>query len=445
MADTSKLDNAYSNMGVLGLTHQQNLGSKTTLRSVLSLSGTHISKHDRLLDWSDRLLRLDENYTKPYARASVTASRQVSARHLLEGGIVYSRLFYDFYLRNQDSDNPSYEEIINFRERKTAGTGIRQGFLQSSSLLSPSLRATYGLHLLHFGLSGDYSLEPRLGLHWQAAADKSWSLALGKHSKIENLQYYLAQDHQKGGNEVQLNKSFGFTRALHAVLGYEQVLVANTRLKLESYYQQLYNAPVQLNPRSLHSALNEDSGFITDTLINAGKGRNYDIELSLEKALSKNFYYLINGSLFQSLFQAADGQERNTTYNGNYNRHVLAGYEIPLGSRPGRSLFGVNAKLTWAGGRRYIPIDVAESARLGYQVPNLSGAFEARLPDYVRADLQLSYRKNTPRYTTEWRLDIQNATSHRNPAYIYFDAESASKRFRYQIGLLPVLSYRVEF
>jgi hypothetical protein len=443
LADTTVLDSNYSDVGVLGLTHLKTMGGGVSIRSLLSLSGTHISRHDKLLSWSDRILQLDEDYSKSYARAAVSALKRFSASQLAEGGLVYSRLFYQFFLRERDSENAAYNEIINFKE--TGSASIVQAYIRAHTYITPGIRADYGLHLLHFGLTDDSSLEPRLSLRYQLSGNQVISAGFGKHSKIENLQYYLGRDHQIGGRELQLNADLGFTRALHYVLGYEQSLSASTLLKLETYFQQLYQVPVQLNPASLYAAINEESGFITDTLINNGNGRNYGVELSLEKNFSRNFYYLLNGSLYNSTFQMADGREWNTTYNGNYSLQALAGLELPLRNREAESLLGINFKLSWAGGRRYIPLDEEASIQQDRQVLDFQNAFEPKLPHYFRADIQLHYRRHRPGLTSEWRLDIQNTTNHRNAAYYFYNTESNRVQLKRQIGLLPIMSYRIEF
>lgn len=445
LADTSALDDNYADMGVLGLTHQKLIGARASLRSALSWSGTHISRHDRLLSWNERVFQLEEDYKKSYARAAVALSRRFAGGHLAEAGLTYSRLFYNFYLRERDSENIQYNNVVNFRDQGGAGSGIVQAYVQAQSQIRPRLEATYGLHYLYFGLSGDAALEPRATLRWQLGSDKVISAGFGKHSKTENLQYYLARDHQQGGREVQLNRRLGFTRALHYVLAYEQALPLRNRLKVETYYQQLFNAPVQQNSEALYSAINEDSGFITDTLVNRGRGRNYGLELSLERSFLGNFYYQFNGSLYHSTFQLADGREWNTTYNGNYNLNAVAGYEFALSGDAGKKLLGINFKLSRAGGRRYIPIDLAESRLQGQQVYDLERAFEPKLPAYFRADVQLSYRVNRPKFSSEWRLDVQNAANHRNAAYYYYDVASGSVRLKQQVGLLPIFSYRIEF
>ena len=425
----------------LELLYQKILNENTSITAALSWSGTSISNYHELSGISSGTLKVEENYDKSYARASLLAERKISDKFFFNGGIIYSRLFYNFYLRNVDPGNPVYQEIINFKEK--GNTGIVQAFLTARQNFSRTLSGIYGVHFIQFGLTNDYSIEPRAGMRWQVASDKAVTVGYGKHSRIENLQYYLARDHQAGGTEVQINKDLGFTRANHYVAGYEQSLDRDHRLRVEAYYQQLYNAPVQSDPASMYATINEDSGFITDTLLNNGKGRNYGIEVSLEKSFSQNFYYLLNGSLYQSKFQVAGEQERNTSYNGNYNVHVLVGKEFKL--RSNRDILGINVKITSAGGKRYIPIDLAKSIEEGRQVYDWEKAFDPMLPNYFRADLQFVYRRNKPRYSVEWRLDIQNVTNHVNAAYYYYNATSESINLHYQVGFLPVFSYRIEF
>jgi len=439
--NSNTLTDNHANMGVVSATYQRVFNKNTSITSALSWSGTGISNYNEVFGLSAGTLKVEGNYNKSYARASVLAERKISENIFLKGGAIYSRLFYNFFLRNQDPSNQAYQEITNFQEQ--GNTGIFQAFLTAQQKFKSAWSGVYGVHFIRFGLTKDYAIEPRAGVRWQAAPGKTFSIGFGKHSRIENLQYYLARDHQTGGDEVQINKDLGFTRANHYVAGYEQMLGRGNKLRVETYYQQLYNAPVQSDPSSLYATINEESGFSTDTLLNNGKGRNYGIEVSLEKSFSKNFYYILNGSLYQSKFQVAGEPERNTSYNGNYNYHLLVGKEFKLVGN--RHMLGLNIKITGAGGRRYIPIDLEKSISEGRQVYDWEKAFDPQLPNYFRTDFQLVYRRNKPRYSTEWRLDIQNVTNHVNAGYYYYNPTSQSVDLKYQIGFLPILSYRIEF
>jgi hypothetical protein len=44
-----------------------------------------------------------------------------------------------------------------------------------------------------------------------------------------------------------------------------------------------------------------------------------------------------------------------------------------------------------------------------------------------------------------WALDLQNVTGARNAAFRYFDFRKHEVITKYQLGLIPNLSYRIEF
>jgi len=434
-------DRYHSNMGVFGATYQRALARRAWLTASLSWSGTDISNSSRALGVSQDTIEVRQSYGKSYARGALRLEKKITDHFFFQGGAIYTRLFYNFYLRNLDPDNPLYAVIINFQER--SHTDIAQAFIAAGQHLSQNVSLQYGLHYLSLALTSDRSLEPRASVRWTVDAGHTLRLGYGKHSRIENLQYYLARDHQAGGNEVQVNKDLGFTRADHYVAGYDRSLGGGHMLHLDLYYQRLYNAPVQSNATAVYATLNEDSGFITDTLLNKGKGRNYGVEVSIERGLTRGFYYMVNGSLYQSQFRSAGEADRHTAYNGNYNVHLLTGKEFKL--KKDGAVLGLNIRVTGAGGRRYVPIDLVKSMEMGQTVYAWEHAFEPRLPDYFRTDFQIVYSSNHRRYATSWRLDIQNVTNHVNAAYRYYDVAAMREKTKYQVGVLPILSYRIEF
>ena len=52
---------------------------------------------------------------------------------------------------------------------------------------------------------------------------------------------------------------------------------------------------------------------------------------------------------------------------------------------------------------------------------------------------------NKKRTTSTLALDIQNVTNRKNIQGTYFDLESEKMVESYQLPLIPVLSYRIEF
>ena len=81
-------------------------------------------------------------------------------------------------------------------------------------------------------------------------------------------------------------------------MSYDWNVSKNMHIKIEPYYQQLFNVPVI--PDSSYSFVNmENDWFLDKKLINTGKGRNIGIDITVEKYLTKGFYYQLSASSSQ--------------------------------------------------------------------------------------------------------------------------------------------------
>ena len=186
-------------------------------------------------------------------------------------------------------------------------------------------------------------------------------------------------------------------------------------------------------------------GFVTDTLVNEGTGENYGLELSVMKNFTGNYFLLLNGTYYESKYIGGDGVERNTRYNGNYILNLTGGKEFYWDKAKKNKVLGVNAHLTYRGGFRETPIDEEASAINGETVFFDEEAFSIQQPAYFRIDLRVYYKKNKPNFTSMLALDIQNLTNAENAAFSYYDAQKGELVVKNQLGLIPILSYRVTF
>ena len=144
---------------------------------------------------------------------------------------------------------------------------------------------------------------------------------------------------QDDGSFLEPNKNLGLLKAHHFVLGYEKRFTENLIGKIEAYYQSLYNLPVENNITSSYATINEGIDYKYVELVNKGSGKNYGVEISLERFFDKNFYFLINGSLFDSKYKTLEGVWRNTRYNNNYIVNILFGKEFRnLGKKQNQTL-----------------------------------------------------------------------------------------------------------
>jgi hypothetical protein len=136
--------------------------------------------------------------------------------------------------------------------------------------------------------------------------------------------------------------------------------------------------------------------------------------------------------------------EYNTRFNGNFVANVTAGKELKVGRRK-TNLIGLNTRLIWSGGKRYTPINLESSQAKGQAVYYEDRAFGEQAPNYYRADIRVSYRKNNPRASHIISLDIQNVSNRLNVYNKYYDEDKAEIATSYQTGLIPILNYRLEF
>ena len=234
------------------------------------------------------------------------------------------------------------------------------------------------------------------------------------------------------------------TKSRHLVLSYDKLLGKNMRLKLETYMQFLRDVPVESHP-SWYSVLNEGADFGTgnaDSLVNEGTGKNTGVEITIEKFYSNGYYFLLTGSFFNSTYKGSDHVKRNTAFNGNYIGNFLFGKEWTFRRH---NVIAFNLKTTYAGGKRYIPLDLAASQASGTTEFDYGHAFEKRRRDYFRTDLKMSYRINRKKSTHEIALDVDNVFNTQNIWQEQYDAKTNSVKTIYQLGLFPVPSYRVTF
>lgn len=429
-----------SNTGMSGITHSMLLGSKTHLKSALAYSLNKIGYNEtHVEDDLSVVPSYKEAYTTRKLTFTTTANHKFNNRHTLRAGAIVNQIGFDFCRLSREHPNADLKETIN----TDGNTQTMQGFAQWQYKPANNLTINAGAHYLTLLLNRTSAVEPRASVKWEVSHRSSLAFGYGRHSQVQAMGVYFAQTPDADGKLVQPNKNLGLTKAQHFVLSHQYALGKNLRLKTELYYQQLFDVPVSADPEKTFSALNIQSDYITEALVNKGKGRNYGVELSLEKYLSNQFYYTLSNSLYQSKYTALDGIERNTRFNGGHISTLLVGKEFVR--RNQRKTYGVNIKTIYAGGLRTTPIDLERSKAEGYTIFKEQEAFSLQNSPYFRTDLRLSIRWNRNKQTSTLSLDIQNLTNRLNAFNQWFDAEQGQLVNNYQNGLIPVLNYKIEF
>jgi len=400
-----------TNTGSIGLSHLYFFNE--SLRSELRISASgweNKVSRDSISGSTEEKIRMYGNKSSEVKYAfNYKLNKKFNARNNARVGIIGDAISYN--LTDSILDNTQYRTLRNID-----GTSfLLQSYIQWQHKFSNTLVLNTGVNYLHFAMNNSYSLEPRIGLRWQFSKRNSINFGSGLHSKLLPLAiYFIETPDYTTGNMAKTNESLGFQKSAHFVMGYDHNFSTNLRFKLESYYQHLYNIPVEQNP-SNYSLLNEGADFVlsnTDSMVNKGTGKNYGIDFTIEKFFSKNYYFMITGSLFDSKYKGSDGIERNTAFNQNYTMNVLAGVEINLGKNRKHTL-NLNGKWNSSGGNRIKPIDL-EASKLAGSTRYGNDIYSNRYKDYSRADIKITYKQNRKKLTQEWSIELQNVLNHEN-------------------------------
>jgi len=434
---SGRLDAAKT--GMIGISHSISLGKKTFLKTMYSVNGyTYREENNRLDKFNGPLIYTRNNsFTETNGIWSVVLTHKFNSRHLLKVGAYTSAKNFDLTQRETVSN------ILRDKVKSTGDTRLTNYFIQWK--WSPSNRLSFlaGMHTQQFALNKTSVVEPRLGIKWITGNNQFLSAGVGFHSQIQPLGNYFARI-KIGADSLQPNKGLEFSRSAHYVLGYSIAPATNWNVKVEAYYQWLFSIPVSALVKNSFSLLNQDDDFAIAALNNQGSGKNYGLEITLERYLSDQFYLLSSVSLYESAYLPSDKIWRSTRFNSNSTFTFLMGKEWNLkGKRT--STFSVDCKLIYAGGVRVTPIDLAKSIAQKTTVLDNTRIYEDKLNNIWRVDLQTEWKVQYGKKTGSLIAGVQNLFNRKNPVSQSYDPVTKQIKYNYLLGLIPVVGYKVDF
>ena len=430
-----------------GINHFFALSDNSYLSSSLSYSIEGITEDMfQTVDGIEGSIRsFDSNMDRSSLRFSTEYLRKFSSKTTIQAGSIYTLFMEQFDQALRPQPESELNTLLDFDEQM----GNLRNFISIKQRLNEDVTITAGLHNSNVFFNENHTLEPRLAFKYQMTSRSSVSLGYGLHSTMESVNHYFADIEQSDGTFSQPNRDLGLMKAHHFVAGFDHFFRPELLGKIEVYYQDLNDVPVENDPGSHFSTLNSGSDIEYAALVNEGSAKNYGVELTLQKFFSNSTYFLLNTSLYESLYTAMDGVERNTRFNGNYTVNILAGKEFAnLGTGNNRTL-GLNAKFFLGGGHKVIPllrdgngnVDVNPDENMYWDYAN---AYESSLQDLYSITLSASYKIDRARTTHELFLNLENLTNNKGKLTEYFDPSEADLTgHTTQFGLLPNLMYRI--
>lgn len=438
----SNLDFRFgSGMGVIGLSNLYFFNNTTRILNVVAVSGVHSSARvDSAFADKPSFIFFGDNSSEIKYSYTSKLTKKINAKNNFSAGLTFDV----FDVNYEDSVmRKANHEYLRLTETSGEKLLLFQSFTQIQHKFTDYLKFYGGLHFQYFPFNGSWALEPRTSLSWTFKPKHSFSIGAGVQSQLQPRLFYFFQTPTPAGLE-RTNTELDFSKSNQAVIAYDYLITKNLRLKLESYYQHLYNIPVE-QKSSTFSMVNYGNDFFPereDSLVNKGTGKNYGLELTFEKFLSNYYYFLITTSIFDSKYTGSDKIERNTIYNGNYVFNVLGGYTFKLGKYNTLSL---DLKTVNAGGKHYIPVDLEASKLTGTLIEDTSKAYEPKYDDYFRLDSRLTLKINRKKFNTEIAFDVQNLTRKKNVLLQTYNVQTQSVQYDYQLGLFYMFLIRFQF
>jgi hypothetical protein len=430
------------NMGAMGINHAKNITGKTYINSTLAINAS-----GHLYDKSTRL-----NYSMPsevyslfdvesgsgQATLSSKITHQSSQRLTILTGFDLNFYRYHLYGMARKHETGTFEKTMDGSDQ----TMLINGFVQGKYTFDHNISVTAGLNASWFGINQQYRLEPRFSASWDIHSNHRISIGYGNHSQIEPLfVYYVSLDDSQTGELLMPNQDLNRMAAHHFVLGYDWSISPKLRLKIEPYYQYLYNVPVVSG--SAYSMIN----FLNDwtfnkVLVNEGTGTNKGIDLTLERFLHHGFYFMTTASLYDSKYTGGDGETYRSRFDGGYVLNLLGGKEWSIKEK---DLFSLNLKFTFMGPYWHHPVDLAASDLAGEVVYAENEPFSYRYSQLESiTDLSFSYRINSRHISSLFTLQFRNILGKQYLGKRY-NLETGEIENQVFSSPVPFVSYKIEF
>ncbi len=344
---------------------------------------------------------------------------------ILEAGVQVNFMSDQISLINQTGNAP-----------QTSHLGTMEGFLiqpyaQWKVLISDKWNAQTALRYVYYTYNQTGSVEPRISLEFLPSLNSSLKFSYNIVSQAQTVATYTMD-----------NEDLELTKAHHFDLGYTFSTETGFRFSATAYYQQLFDIPIETISSS-YSLVNSIEVYPYSGLVSKGIGNNYGLEVLTEKSFFNKSYFIAGASFYKSQYKGSDGIERSTRFDGNYSVNLTYGREWTRLKKQSQRSFGISSRVLYLGGLResgIIPTQLAPGT-----IDDPSRIFEEKLKDYFRLDLRLNWRKNKKNYTRTIAIDIQNLLNVQNEGYHYYDHVKQKVKTQYQLGLIPVLVYRIDF
>ena len=332
----------------LGLNHTYRFKTGGTLRSSVAFTGDYrklgVNDYDEQMH---KMPDMDGRNAQWNVIVSAQYQQKFSSRYTMQNGFEHQHLGFHTWLDYiKETGGPLYRVY-----ESEGNTGLTRLYSSHKVAFSNRLSTVAGINVMWFNLNNQWLVEPRVSLRYKTSPSTSISLAYAMNSRKESTDTYfvVSADPQ----HPSPNSELGLTRSHHISASFTKSFGENAMLKIEPYWQWLFDVPVEKG--TTYSIINHRKFFQDRVLVNEGAGRNYGIDLTLERYLKDGFYGMLTATVFKSEYRDAQGEWHHSRHDRGYITNILGGKEWLLG-KGRKNILGINGRLTLMGGDRYTPI-----------------------------------------------------------------------------------------
>ncbi|HLF64145.1 MAG TPA: hypothetical protein VI603_10345 [Saprospiraceae bacterium] len=283
--------------------------------------------------------------------------------------------------------------------------------------------------------SGTIVPEPSLHVYWQAG--EKFSIETGYSFSGMTTPQVTFQQGSMLDLDLLRTHTFSFV--------FRDQIRSSTQLAGIINYYALTHVPADADIMSNYTILSEAGYPRSGPFSLEGKGRTISLALALRQDVYKGTFARAGIGWVHATHQGSSGILFSTAYDTGPWASFTGGKEWTSGKEYGDRVFGLNGGMHWRGGLRDQEIDLEESRAAGYTVYDDEGNFVIEVEDYFRIDLRVYLKKDKINKTATWSLDVQNLLSRENAFFSLYDPFLDAIRQTKQLGIIPVLSYRVDF
>jgi len=326
-------------------------------------------------------------------------------------------LEYDFFLNNVNSKNDVLVTNLS-------------SFITIKSILVRKALISIGSRINWNDFERDILIAPRINI--------DFSLSKGWGNLIINSGRYFQNPPEKYLSVEEKNDLRSINTIQHS-LTFEKLITSSTKFSISVYEKKYDNAPMMEK-----NQIFTDRTFLLDQLrtyrniVSNGKAKTTGVEVLIEKKRATNFYGLIGGSIYKSIYHDQLDVKRNRNNNYEYLFNIVGGY------RP-NSKWEISLRWSLFGGRPYTKIDLENSNLNNEEILVYNEFNQSRTPIYHNLFLRYERRKKMKYGNIITYIELWNAYNRKNIETYFWSREKQDILETAYFSFIPVGGVEIEF